>query len=74
MVRRHLPARRIPTGIELLSAMSQAPRWGWGSGAVLGLFTLAALAAAAWFRWERRAAAPLVDLALIGRGSALAAT
>ncbi|MFJ4923610.1 MFS transporter [Streptomyces sp. NPDC088725] len=59
--------------VPLLVAMSQAPRWGWGSGAVVGLFALSAVAATAWFRWERRAAVPLVDLALIGRGSALAA-
>src|SRR3954471_11538284 len=51
----------------LLLAISEGPRWGWGSGRVLGLFAAAALALVVWVRFELRVPAPLVDMRMMRR-------
>jgi EmrB/QacA subfamily drug resistance transporter len=51
----------------LLLAISQGPRWGWGSGRVLGLFAAAAVALVAWVRFELRVPLPLVDMRMMRR-------
>ena len=69
------PARVDLGGAVLLSAglvamllgLTEGNRWGWTSTGVLGLFALAAAALVGWVVWERRAPAPLVDLAMLRR-------
>jgi EmrB/QacA subfamily drug resistance transporter len=51
----------------LLLAISQGPRWGWGSDRVLGLFAAAAVALIAWVRFELRVPLPLVDMRMMRR-------
>jgi predicted MFS family arabinose efflux permease len=51
----------------LLLSISRAPSWGWTSPAVLGLAVVGVLALVAWVHVERRAADPMIDLALITR-------
>ena len=51
----------------LLAAVSLAGRHGAGAGAVIALGVLAVLAGGAFVAIERRAAAPLLDLALLSR-------
>src|SRR3954451_4124922 len=51
--------------ICLLLALSQAPRWGWGSGRVLGLFVVAVVIAFVWIMIEERSAAPLIDMKMM---------
>ncbi|SEF48202.1 Major Facilitator Superfamily protein [Thermomonospora echinospora] len=52
-----------------LTALTQAPQWGWADPAVLGLLAAAAVLAAAWLVVESRVAEPLVDLRVMrGRG------
>ncbi|WP_241834648.1 MFS transporter [Pseudofrankia asymbiotica] len=46
----------------VLLGFSQAPRWGWGSAPVLGLFAGGVVLAAGWLAVERASRAPLVDL------------
>ena len=48
--------------VALLLPLSQAHRWGWGSGRVIGLFAAAVLLFALWLRCEARSAGPLIDL------------
>ena len=48
--------------ISLLVALSEAPKWGWGSPQVIGLLILAAVIAAAWVLVEQRAKVPLIDI------------
>jgi EmrB/QacA subfamily drug resistance transporter len=64
-------ARRVdPAGQALIIAMLasltyaiiEGPRHGWGSGLILGLFAVAALAAAGLAIYEPRRAEPLLDL------------
>jgi len=43
------------------------PLWGWSSPRIVGLLALGVVAAAAFLVVERRAAAPMVDLALFAR-------
>ncbi|MBL7257476.1 MFS transporter [Paractinoplanes lichenicola] len=49
----------------LLLAMNQAPAWGWGSPAVIGLLIGAILVGWLWVRAEQRAATPLIDLRML---------
>ncbi|MGV9214357.1 MFS transporter [Micromonospora sp. RB23] len=49
----------------LLLAMTQAPAWGWGSPAVVGLLIGALILGAAWILAEQRAAVPLIDLRML---------
>ena len=51
----------------LLLGISEGPRWGWGSGRVLGLFVGALVALALWVRFELRVPAPLVDIRMMRR-------
>ena len=48
--------------ISLLVALSEAPKWGWGSPQVIGLLILAAVIAVAWVLVEQRAKVPLIDI------------
>ncbi len=50
-----------------LIAISQLGDWGLRSWPTLGVAALAVAAGAAFLRWERRAPAPLMDLAVMGR-------
>ncbi len=49
----------------LLLGISEGPRWGWGSGSVIGLFVAAVALAAVWVLVESRVAQPLVRLPLL---------
>jgi len=51
--------------VALLLALSEAPKWGWGSGRTVGLLVLAVVLAAAWIRVEQRAAVPLIDMRMM---------
>jgi EmrB/QacA subfamily drug resistance transporter len=51
--------------VALLLALSQAPKWGWGSPAVIGLIVLAAVIAAVWIRVEQRVDVPLIDMRMM---------
>ena len=53
--------------VALLVALSNAPRWGWGSGRVLGLLAAAVVLAAGWVSAELRAATPLIDMKMMRR-------
>lgn len=53
--------------LALLIGISQAPKWGWTSPLVLGLFLAAAGLAALWIRSESRADVPLVDMRMMRR-------
>lgn len=59
--------------VSLLLAISQGAAWGWGSGAVIGLFAAAVVLAVGFVRIELRASAPLADIRLL-RYRALATT
>ncbi|MEV7072367.1 MFS transporter [Streptomyces sp. NPDC091972] len=48
--------------VALLLPLSQAGRWGWGSGRVLGLFGAAVALFALWLYSEARSRTPLIDL------------
>jgi EmrB/QacA subfamily drug resistance transporter len=49
----------------LLLGISEGPRWGWGSGRVLGAFATAGVALCACVRWELRVPQPLVDMRMM---------
>lgn len=51
--------------ISLLVALSEAPKWGWGSPQVIGLLVLAAVIAAGWVFIEQRAKVPLIDMRMM---------
>ncbi|MFC9997988.1 MFS transporter [Nocardia sp. NPDC127526] len=51
--------------VSLLLGISQGPRWGWGSGSVLGLFGIAAVLTAIWVVVELKVEQPLVRLQLL---------
>lgn len=51
--------------VALLTALSKAPRWGWGSGGVIGLLAAAAVLAFLWVQVEKRSTAPLVDMRMM---------
>ncbi|MEA2418987.1 MAG: hypothetical protein QOE60_1193 [Thermoleophilaceae bacterium] len=67
------PARIDWAGAGLLSAglvcmllaVSEGPRWGWGSPAIIGLFVGAVAILALWVWFERRVREPLVDVDLL---------
>ena len=48
--------------VALLLALSEAPKWGWGSGRTIGLLVLAVVLVVAWIRVEQRADVPLIDM------------
>jgi EmrB/QacA subfamily drug resistance transporter len=53
--------------VALLVPLSEAPDWGWGSPAVIGLLAGAVLLAALWVWSELRAATPLIDMKMMRR-------
>jgi len=58
--------------VALLIGVSFAPRWGWGSARVVGLFAFGAAVLPLWWRYESRAASPLVDTRLLRQRSVTA--
>lgn len=50
-----------------LLAITQGPRWGWASPAVLGLSAAAVMLFPAWVFSERRAESPLIDVRMMRR-------
>jgi EmrB/QacA subfamily drug resistance transporter len=58
-----LPAALLSSWlVALLLALSEAPKWGWGSDRTIGLLVLAAVLVVAWIQVEQRAAVPLIDM------------
>ena len=53
--------------VALLLPLSEASSWGWRSAAVIGLFAVAVVLAAAWAWSELRAATPLIDMKMMRR-------
>ncbi|MFC5181657.1 MFS transporter [Actinomadura harenae] len=51
--------------VSLLLGIGQGRVWGWTSGRVLGLLAAALVLGALWIVVERRAAEPLVDIAML---------
>ncbi|MEV4252089.1 MFS transporter, partial [Spirillospora sp. NPDC049652] len=51
--------------VSLLLGIGQGRAWGWTSGRVLGLFAATVVLGALWVVVERRAAEPLVDIAML---------
>jgi EmrB/QacA subfamily drug resistance transporter len=51
--------------VALLVPISEGPSWGWSSTRTLGLFALAAVLLVAWYLWESRSRAPLVDMQMM---------
>ena len=51
--------------VALLLAVSQAPGWGWGSPAVLGLLAVAVVTVVLWVVVESRARQPLIDMRMM---------
>jgi EmrB/QacA subfamily drug resistance transporter len=49
----------------LLLAVSEAPRWGWGSAPVLGLLGVAVAVLGVWIWAEWRARHPLIDMGMM---------
>jgi EmrB/QacA subfamily drug resistance transporter len=48
--------------VALILGISEAPTWGWGSGAVLGLLAGAIVLAMAWILVESRSSQPVIDM------------
>jgi MFS family permease len=48
--------------VALLLAVSEAPKWGWGSAAVLGLFAASIVLSVAWIWTETRSDQPMIDM------------
>lgn len=48
--------------ICLLLALSEAPKWGWASPAVIGLMVASAVIVVAWVKLEQRVPVPLIDM------------
>ena len=73
------PAKLDIPGAVLLSiglatflvALSEGEKWGWTSGATLGMFAASIAAFVIWFIVELRTAEPLVDIALMRNRSVL---
>ena len=59
--------------VALLLGITEGPTWGWTSAGVLALFGLAVAALLGFASVERRAADPLIDLALLSRRPLLVA-
>lgn len=53
--------------VMLVLAISEAPRWGWGSPAIGGLLAGSVVLFLAWVRAEIRSPVPLVDVRLMRR-------
>jgi EmrB/QacA subfamily drug resistance transporter len=51
--------------VALLLALSEAPKWGWGSGRTIGLLAVAVVLVVAWIQVEQRAAVPLIDMRMM---------
>ncbi|ELP70614.1 MFS transporter [Streptomyces turgidiscabies] len=51
--------------VALLLPLSQATRWGWGSGRTVGLFAAAVLLFVLWLFTEARSRTPLIDLKIM---------
>ena len=51
--------------VALLLGVSQAPSWGWGSSAVVGLIVLAVVLGAVWIAVESRSRQPLIDMKMM---------
>jgi EmrB/QacA subfamily drug resistance transporter len=56
-----------PTIVALLIAVSFGNRLGWGSDSIIGLLIVTVGCGLAFVAWERRAAAPMLDLSLFSR-------
>ena len=52
----------IVTLSALIYAIIEAPRQGWGSARIIGLFVVAAVALAGLIGWELRRTEPLLDV------------
>jgi MFS family permease len=52
--------------LAVLLALTEGARWGWTSGAILGLFAASAVGFAAFGAWELRTPEPMVDLRMLG--------
>lgn len=59
--------------VMLVLAISEAPRWGWGSPAVVGLVAGAILLLVGWVRVEMASRVPLIDIRLMRRRGVWAA-
>jgi MFS family permease len=59
--------------VVLLLGITNGAGWGWLSAPVLALLATAGALVGWWLRWERRQAAPMVDLSLNGHGPVLLA-
>jgi EmrB/QacA subfamily drug resistance transporter len=53
--------------IALLVALTEGENWGWGSGRVMGLFAVAAVALVGWGYAETRVPDPMVDMRMLAR-------
>jgi len=53
--------------VALLLALTEGESWGWGSGRVIGLFVVSALALVAWGYVETRVSDPMVDMRMLAR-------
>ena len=53
--------------VPLVLALMQAPVWGWGSAAVIALFSIAAAAVPTFVWLENRAENPLIEVGLLRR-------
>ena len=51
----------------LVTGISEANTWGWGSTKVVGLLIIAVILFAVWTGWELRCAHPLIDVRVITR-------
>ncbi|WP_229052908.1 MFS transporter [Aeromicrobium sp. Leaf350] len=51
--------------VALLLGLSQAPQWGWGSPAVLGLVAVAVVLLVAWVWVEHHETVPLIDMRMM---------
>jgi EmrB/QacA subfamily drug resistance transporter len=51
--------------VALLIAVSEAPRWGWGSFDVIGLLVASVVLALAWIVVELRSQQPLIDMRMM---------
>lgn len=53
--------------VALLVALTEGPRWGWGSPGLVGLAGAGAAILVAWVLVERRIAQPMVDMRVMAR-------
>nr|WP_183373088.1 MFS transporter [Gordonia humi] len=52
---------------SFLLPVSKGAEWGWTAPPTVGLFIVFLVVTALWWRWERRAAEPLIDLTVLTR-------